>query len=78
MTDSFINAVTPETDMVFLCQPHNPTGQGPPPALVEKLLHRCAACGAALVVDEFFLDLLSDRDTLTAKTFLHEAPNLII
>ena len=78
VTDAFINAVTPGTDMVFLCQPNNPTGQVTPPALVEKLLHRCAACGAALVVDECFLDFLSDRDTLTAKTFLHEAPNLII
>ena len=47
VTDAFINAVTPETDMVFLCQPNNPTGQVTPPALVEKLLHRCAACGAA-------------------------------
>lgn len=78
VTDAFINAVTPETGMVFLCQPNNPTGQVTPPALVEKLLHRCAACGAALVVDECFLDFLPDRDTLTAKTFLHEAPNLII
>ena len=29
-------------------------------------------------MDECFLDFLPDRDTLTAKTFLHEAPNLII
>ena len=76
--EDFVQAVTEETDMVFLCQPNNPTGQVTPPALVEKLLHRCAACGAALVVDECFLDFLSDRDTLTAKTFLHEATNLII
>ena len=27
VTDAFINAVTPETDVVFLCQPNNPTGQ---------------------------------------------------
>ena len=78
VTDAFINAVTPETDMVFLCQPNNPTGQVTPPALVEKLLHRCAACGAVLVVDECFLDFLPDRDTLTAKALLHEAPNFII
>ena len=45
VTDAFINAVTPETDMVFLCQPNNPTGQVTSSALVEKLLHRCAACG---------------------------------
>lgn len=31
VTDAFINAATPETDMVFLCQPNNPTGQVTPP-----------------------------------------------
>ena len=68
VTDAFINAVTPETDMVFLCQPNNPTGQVTPSALVEKLLHRCAACGAALVVDECFLEFLPDRDIFTRGT----------
>ena len=78
VTDAFIDAVTPETDLVFLCQPNNPTGQVTPPALVEKLLHRCAECGAVLAVDECFLDFLTDRDALTAKSFLQGTDNLII
>ena len=78
VTDAFVDAVTPQTDVVFLCQPNNPTGQVTPPALVQKLLRRCAECGAVLVVDECFLDFLPDRDALTAKRFLHDAPNLII
>ncbi len=76
--DTFVDAVTPETDLVFLCQPNNPTGQVTPLVLLEKLLHRCAACGAVLVVDECFLDFLPARDTLTAKTFLRNAPNVVI
>lgn len=78
VTEDFLDAVTPETDLVFLCQPNNPTGQVTPPALVEKLLHRCAACGAVLVVDECFLDFLAARDALTAKAFLQEAGSLVI
>ena len=78
VTEAFINAVTPEIDLVFLCQPNNPTGQVTPPALVEKMLRRCVACGAVLVVDECFLDFLPARDELTAKAFLHDTPNLII
>ena len=54
VTEEFIDAVTPETDIVFLCQPNNPTGQVTPPALVERLVRRCAECGAVLVVDECF------------------------
>lgn len=78
VTEEFIDAVTPETDIVFLCQPNNPTGQVTPPALVERLVRRCAECGAVLVVDECFLDFLPDRDAWTAKQFLRDAPQLII
>ena len=46
--------------------------------MVQKLLRRCADCGAVLVVDECFLDFLAARDALTAKTILRDAPNLII
>lgn len=78
VTEKFIDAVTPETDIVFLCQPNNPTGQVTPHALVERLVRRCAACGAVLVVDECFLDFLPDRDAWTAKQILRDAPQLII
>ena len=78
VTEEFIDAVTPETDIVFLCQPNNPTGQVTPPALVERLVRRCAECGAVLAVDECFLDFLPDRDALTAKQLLRDAPQLFI
>lgn len=78
VTEEFTDAVTPETDIVFLCQPNNPTGQVTPPARVERLVRRCAECGAVLVVDECFLDFLPDRDALTAKQLLRDAPQLII
>lgn len=78
VTEEFIDAVTPETDIVFLCQPNNPTGQVTPPALVGRLVRRCAECSAVLVVDECFLDFLPDRDALTAKQLLRDAPQLII
>ena len=78
VTEEFIDAVTPETDIVFLCQPNNPTGQVTPPALVERLVRRCAERGAVLVVDECFLDFLPDRDAWTAKQLLRDAPQLII
>lgn len=78
VTEKFIDAVTPETDIVFLCQPNNPTGQVTPPALVEGLVRRCAECGAVLAVDECFLDFLPDRDAWTAKQLLRDAPQLVI
>lgn len=78
VTEEFIDAVTTETDIVFLCQPNNPTGQVTPPARVERLVRRCAECGAVLAVDECFLDFLPDRDAWTAKQLLRDAPQLVI
>ena len=50
VTKDLLNAVHPGTNMVFLCQPNNPTGQLAEPALVEALLRRCEAVGAVLAV----------------------------
>ena len=61
-----LNAVHPGTNMVFLCQPNNPTGQLAEPALVEALLRRCEAVGAVLAVDECFLDFLPEGEGLSA------------
>ena len=76
VTDSILSSITPEVDMVFLCQPNNPTGQLTPLPLVERILRRCEACGALLVVDECFLDFLPGCDTLTAKALL-DSKNLL-
>ena len=77
VTDALVDAVDESTDMVFLCQPNNPTGQLAAPGLVEKLLRRCEACGAILAVDECFLDFLPDHALHTAKGLLGEG-NLVI
>ena len=77
VTEAFVSAVDEGTDMVFLCQPNNPTGQLTPLPLVEALLRRCEACGALLVVDECFLDFLPESEVLSAKKLL-ASPHLII
>ena len=77
VTDALVDAVDESTDMVFLCQPNNPTGQLASPGLVEKLLRRCEVCGAILAVDECFLDFLPDADRWTAKPLL-KSSSLVI
>ena len=78
VTEDILNAVHPGIEMVFLCQPNNPTGQLAQPALVEALLHKCEAVGARLVVDECFLDFLPEGDTLSAKRLLQTSKHLVI
>ena len=77
VTDAFCAAIRPGADMVFLCQPNNPTGQLASPELVKKLLRRCGECRTILAVDECFLDFLPDADGWTAKPLL-ESGDLVI
>ena len=76
-TDALVDAVDESIDMVFLCQPNNPTGQLASPELVKKLLRRCGECHTIFAVDECFLDFLPDADGWTAKPLL-ESGNLVI
>lgn len=77
LTEAFLEDIDECTDMVFLCQPNNPTGQLAEPALVRKILHRCQECAALLVVDECFLDFLQERENCSAKELL-SASNIVI
>lgn len=43
--EAFLSAIDDRVDLVFLCQPNNPTGQLTPPDFVARILQRCTACG---------------------------------
>ena len=78
VTDALVDAVDESIDMVFLCQPNNPTGQVAERSLMQSILYKCKAVGALLVVDECFLDFLPDGDSFTMKSELSGAKNLFI
>lgn len=74
----FLNRITPDTDMVFLCQPNNPTGRTVPHTLLTAVLGRCHQVGALLVVDECFCGFLDDPGAFTMKGLLGKYKNLLI
>ena len=78
LTPEFANAIDENVDMVFLCQPNNPTGQVANRALMRQILNKCQAVGAWLAVDECFLDFLPDGDAYTMMRELGGAENLFI
>lgn len=77
LTADFADAIG-DADMVFLCQPNNPTGQVAERSLMQSILDKCKAVGALLVVDECFLDFLPAGDSFTMKGELSGAKNLFI
>lgn len=77
-TDALVDAVDERIDMMFLCQPNNPTGQAADRTLMRRILAKCEAVGALLAVDECFLDFLPDGETLTMKPELAAHGGLFI
>ena len=65
VTPRILDAITPETELMMLCNPNNPTGQTIEPPLMRRILNRCAETGTFLMVDECFLDFLEQQPALT-------------
>lgn len=73
-----LKAVGPGLDMLFLCEPNNPTGQLSEPALLQAVLEKCAAAGTLLVVDECFNGFLPDAAARSLAPKVPGRPGLFV
>lgn len=70
LSDDFLEKITRDAhrlDMVFLCNPNNPTGALIDPSLLGEIVRQCETSGILLVVDECFLPF-TPRDSLVASS----------
>lgn len=74
----FIKAITNDIDIVFLCNPNNPTGALIEKSFMEKILQQCEKTNCFLVVDECFLDFIPRRKDYTLKDLCRESKNLFV
>lgn len=65
-------------DMVFLCNPNNPTGIATEKKWVLEIARRCQQLGAILVVDECFMDFLQHEQAYSVMPHLREYHNIVI
>lgn len=65
-------------DMIFICNPNNPTGQVIDKALLLEIARKCRDIGCILVIDECFNDFLDKPEQYTLKNELESFSNLII
>ena len=56
LTEAFLDELTEDLDMVFLCSPNNPTGQSIPLELFEEIAKRCHKHDITLLWDASFLE----------------------
>lgn len=59
--ETLLDAIVPGVDLVFLCDPNNPTGRLMDEGLLYQILERCRQVGAMLAVDQCFLELTAAR-----------------
>jgi histidinol-phosphate aminotransferase len=69
-----LEACDPNTKIVFLCSPNNPTGNAMAPAAIEQLLVALSD-RSLVVVDEAYIEFSGDRSLTTQ---LARFPNLVV
>ncbi len=75
---ALLTALTPDTDLVILCNPNNPTGSILEQDLLLEILERCRDYGIRLLLDECFIDFVENPARLTAVHLLGQFPCLAI
>ncbi len=78
MQESFIDWLHRDLDMVFLCNPNNPTGILADREFLFRVLRNCRELGILLVVDECFLDFIKEPGKYSLKAQLPRYHNLFI
>ncbi len=71
-----LNVLDSSTDMIFLCNPNNPTGQYVPKDILKAVAEKCLENDIILVCDECFLSFVTDGKSKSIRHFLNK--NVII
>ncbi len=78
ITEEILEHITEELDMMFLCNPNNPTGVLIQNELLEKIVTRCEEKKVLFVLDECFQDFVAEEEMYTMKHRLNGNSYLFI
>lgn len=78
LNESFLDQIQKGIDLIFLCNPNNPTGFLLDQEFLLKILKKCEALEILLVVDECFLDFVTNQGEYSLISFVNQAKHLFI
>jgi threonine-phosphate decarboxylase len=78
VTNDFLQMLVPGIDIVYLCNPNNPTGQVIELALLEKIIRHCDETGILLIVDECFIEFVDNAPFYSCRRFIDDFSNLVV
>lgn len=67
-----------DIDLLFLCNPNNPTGKIISIDQLQQILNKTKIENTFVVIDEAFIDFLENKKKLTATKFLDSFDNILI
>lgn len=76
--EDYLDRIAPETDLIFLCSPHNPSGTVLSRDFLLKAALRAERCGAVLAVDECFWQFVTEENRVTLLDAVEEHPSLFL
>ena len=78
VTETIFTKLEPSLDILFLCNPNNPTGVTIPKDLLSRMIEECFKKEILLVIDECFQDFLEENEQDSRVGFIEKYPNLFI
>ena len=73
-----LDQIVSDIDMMFLCNPNNPTGLLTDPDLVGRIIEKTRTEGVFLVVDECFLDFCKAEQTHSVIPLLSQNKHILV
>lgn len=74
----FLETLTPDIGIAFVCQPNNPTGQLVDRELLREILKRCEDNGTLLALDECFVPFVDRPEEVSLLSSISAHPLLLI
>ena len=74
----FIDTIKEDIDIIFICNPNNPTGVLTTQEFIREILDRALITNTIVVIDESFLDFVKPNELYLSNNLLIDYRNLII
>lgn len=78
LQEDYFSLLDPSVDMIFFCNPNNPTGHAVERKILEQILEICEKNQILFVLDECFNDFLDQPETYTMKSYIDKSKSLFI
>ncbi|MDO4301172.1 MAG: histidinol-phosphate transaminase [Clostridia bacterium] len=78
LTEDILGFIDNTIDLMFICNPNNPTGTVIKKELLLKIADKCKACNSILLIDECFMDFVYDCNNYSMVNNINSYNNIMI